>query len=187
MIIPETKKDIVNETRKKIRGRGPVQQGRSSPEGERKKQVIDLWTAATDRIAKEVVSPSWTRTDGKTEVNPVYIMMDSGARGNRQQSPAALRYPRTLWPSLPVKSSSARFFSSFREGLTVLEYFISTHRVARKGLADTALKTADAGYSHPQAVRCRHGRHHRGGRLHHARCVWKKAIYEGDERNRVPA
>ena len=97
----------------------------------------------SNKIAKEVFA-KLENNDGKTEVNPVYIMMDSGARGNKQQV-RQLCGTRGLMAKPSGEIIERPILSSFREGLTVLEYFISTHG-ARKGLADTALKTADAGY-----------------------------------------
>src|SRR5438045_4664986 len=82
--------------------------------------------------------------DGRKELNPVYLMVDSGARGNRQQV-RQLAGMRGLMAKPSGEIIERPITSNFREGLTVLEYFISTHG-ARKGLADTALKTADSGY-----------------------------------------
>ena len=98
--------------------------------------------------------------EGKTEVNPVYIMMDSGARGNKQQVRQLCGGVRGLMAKPSGEIIERPILSSFREGLTVLEYFISTHG-ARKGLADTALKTADCRLHDPQAGGRGHGRHHR--------------------------
>src|SRR5580658_7796550 len=143
MIIPESKKDIVIESRKKITEvEGQFNKGIIT-DGERYNKVVDIWTNATDRIAKEVFA-KLEANEGKTEVNPVYIMMDSGARGNKQQV-RQLCGARGLMAKPSGEIIERPILSSFREGLTVLEYFISTHG-ARKGLADTALKTADAGY-----------------------------------------
>jgi DNA-directed RNA polymerase subunit beta' len=84
MIIPDAKKDIVSESRKKIAEvEGQFNKGIIT-DGERYNKVVDIWTNATDRIAKEVFS-KLEANEGKNEVNPVYIMMDSGARGNKQQ------------------------------------------------------------------------------------------------------
>ncbi|MEI6541232.1 MAG: ATP-binding protein, partial [Planctomycetota bacterium] len=112
-------------------------------DGERYNKVVDIWTGATDKIAKEVFA-KLAHNEGKNEVNPVYIMMDSGARGNKQQV-RQLCGTRGLMAKPSGEIIERPILSSFREGLTVLEYFISTLG-ARKGLADTALKTADAGY-----------------------------------------
>jgi len=178
MIIPEAKKDIVAETRKKIAEvEGQFNKGIIT-EGERKNKVIDLWTGTTDKIAKEVFS-KLEQNDGREEVNPVYIMMDSGARGNKQQV-RQLCGTRGLMAKPSGEIIERPILSSFREGLTVLEYFISTHG-ARKGLADTALKTADAGYLTRKlcdvamdVVITEEDTGTRDG-------VWKKAIFEGDD------
>ncbi len=178
MIIPESKKDIVADTRKKIAEvEGQFNKGIIT-EGERKNKVIDLWTSATDKIAKEVFA-KLEANDGRTEVNPVYIMMDSGARGNKQQV-RQLCGTRGLMAKPSGEIIERPILSSFREGLTVLEYFISTHG-ARKGLADTALKTADAGYLTRKlcdvamdVVIAEDDCGTRDG-------VWKRAIFEGDD------
>ena len=178
MIIPEAKKDIVADTRKKIAEvEGQFNKGIIT-EGERKNKVIDLWTGTTDKIAKEVFA-KLEGNDGRPEVNPVYIMMDSGARGNKQQV-RQLCGTRGLMAKPSGEIIERPILSSFREGLTVLEYFISTHG-ARKGLADTALKTADAGYLTRKlcdvamdVVITEDDCGSRDG-------VWKKAIFEGDD------
>jgi DNA-directed RNA polymerase subunit beta' len=178
MIIPESKKDIVADSRKKIAeveaqfGKGII------TDGERYNKIVDIWTGATDKIAKEVFA-KLEFNEGKTEVNPVYIMMDSGARGNRQQV-RQLCGARGLMAKPSGEIIERPILSSFREGLTVLEYFISTHG-ARKGLADTALKTADAGYLTRKlcdvAMDVIIGDDDSGSRDG----VWKKAIFEGDD------
>src|SRR6202035_5437814 len=84
------------------------------------------------------------QNQGKKEYNPVYLMVDSGARGNKQQV-RQLAGLRGLMAKPSGEIIERPILSNFREGLSVLEYFISTHG-ARKGLADTALKTADSGY-----------------------------------------
>ena len=112
-------------------------------DGERYNKIIDIWTDATDEIAN-VMFRKLEHNDGRKEVNPVYIMVDSGARGNSQQV-RQLGGMRGLMAKPSGEIIERPITSNFREGLTVLEYFISTHG-ARKGLADTALKTADSGY-----------------------------------------
>jgi DNA-directed RNA polymerase subunit beta' len=178
MIIPEDKKDIVRDTRSKITEVEAQFNKGIITEGERKNKVIDLWTAATDKIAKAVFA-KLENNDGKTEVNPVYIMMDSGARGNKQQV-RQLCGTRGLMAKPSGEIIERPILSSFREGLTVLEYFISTHG-ARKGLADTALKTADAGYLTRKlcdvAMDVIIAEDDCGARDG----IWKKAIFEGDE------
>src|SRR5471030_2243422 len=178
MIIPDSKKEIVSDSRRKIAevegqfGKGII------TDGERYNKIVDIWTGATDKIAKEVFA-KLEYNDGKTEVNPVYIMMDSGARGNRQQV-RQLCGARGLMAKPSGEIIERPILSSFREGLTVLEYFISTHG-ARKGLADTALKTADAGYLTRKlcdvAMDVIIAEDDCGARDG----VWKKAIMEGDD------
>ncbi len=117
-------------------------------EGERYNKVIDVWTHATNRVSESMMDYLETDMDG---FNPVFMMADSGARGSQDQI-KQLAGMRGLMAK-PKKSMTGGkgeiienpITSNFKEGLTVLEYFISTHG-ARKGLADTALKTADAGY-----------------------------------------
>jgi len=178
MIIPEAKKDIVSESRKKITEVESQFNKGIITDGERYNKVVDIWTNATDRIAKEVFIKLETN-EGKPEINPVYIMMDSGARGNKQQV-RQLCGARGLMAKPNGEIIERPILSSFREGLTVLEYFISTHG-ARKGLADTALKTADAGYLTRKlcdvAMDVIIGEDDCGARDG----VWKKAIVEGDD------
>jgi DNA-directed RNA polymerase subunit beta' len=178
MIIPESKKDIVAESRKKITEVESQFHKGIITDGERYNKIVDIWTGATDKIAKEVFA-KLEANEGKTEVNPVYIMMDSGARGNKQQV-RQLCGTRGLMAKPSGEIIERPILSSFREGLTVLEYFISTHG-ARKGLADTALKTADAGYLTRKlcdvamdVVISDDDCGTRDG-------IWKKAIFEGDD------
>ena len=143
MIIPQDKPGIINDARGKIEEiEGQYRKGIITS-GERYNKIIDAWTSATDQIAKSVFD-GLEENKGKDEINPVYLMMDSGARGNRQQV-RQLCGTRGLMAKPSGEIIERPILSSFREGLSVLEYFISTHG-ARKGLADTALKTADAGY-----------------------------------------
>lgn len=113
---------------------------------ERYNQIIDIWTNANNKLSDEVMETISTDNQG---FNSVYMMLDSGARGSKEQI-RQLCGMRGLMAK-PQKSGSGGeviedpILSNFKEGLSVLEYFISTHG-ARKGLADTALKTADAGY-----------------------------------------
>src|SRR5919202_1460891 len=112
--------------------------------GERYNKVIAIWSEVTDQVAKEMFRSMDERERNTQELNPILIMSDSGARGRAQQI-RQLAGMRGLMakPSGDIIETPIR--SNFREGLNVLQYFISTHG-ARKGLADTALKTADSGY-----------------------------------------
>ncbi len=112
--------------------------------GERYNKVIAIWSDVTEKIAEAMFSEMGEMdTEGKS-FNAVYIMADSGARGSKQQI-RQLAGMRGLMAKPSGEIIETPITSNFREGLTVLQYFISTHG-ARKGLADTALKTADSGY-----------------------------------------
>jgi DNA-directed RNA polymerase subunit beta' len=112
--------------------------------GERYNKVVAIWSEVTDKVAKEMFKAMDTREKESGELNPILVMSDSGARGSAQQI-RQLAGMRGLMakPSGEIIETPIR--ANFREGLNVLQYFISTHG-ARKGLADTALKTADSGY-----------------------------------------
>ena len=112
--------------------------------GERKNKVIAIWSDVTEKIADEMFREMATLDDEGHSFNPVFIMADSGARGSKQQI-RQLAGMRGLMAKPSGEIIETPITSNFREGLTVLQYFISTHG-ARKGLADTALKTADSGY-----------------------------------------
>jgi len=178
MIIPDSKPEIVAAARKRVEEvEGQYKRGIITT-GERYNKIIDIWTSATDQIAKAVFE-KLESNDGKDGINPVFLMMDSGARGNRQQV-RQLCGTRGLMAKPSGEIIERPILSSFREGLTVLEYFISTHG-ARKGLADTALKTADAGYLTRKlcdvamdVIITEEDSGIRDG-------IWKRAIFEGDD------
>jgi DNA-directed RNA polymerase subunit beta' len=111
--------------------------------GERYNKVIAVWSDVTEKIA-DAMFKEMERRDQEGKFNPVYIMADSGARGSKQQI-RQLAGMRGLMAKPSGEIIETPIKANFREGLSVLEYFISTHG-ARKGLADTALKTADSGY-----------------------------------------
>jgi DNA-directed RNA polymerase subunit beta' len=143
MIIPKEKDQEIQTAQKQISEvEKQYRKGVITP-GERYNKVIDIWTHCTDQIAN-VMLRTLEANQGKHEYNPVSLMVDSGARGNRQQV-RQLAGVRGLMAKPSGDIIEKPILSNFREGLTVLEYFISTHG-ARKGLADTALKTADSGY-----------------------------------------
>jgi DNA-directed RNA polymerase subunit beta' len=112
--------------------------------GERYNKVVAIWSEVTDKVAKEMFKAMDEREKALDELNPILVMSDSGARGSAQQI-RQLAGMRGLMakPSGEIIETPIR--ANFREGLDVLQYFVSTHG-ARKGLADTALKTADSGY-----------------------------------------
>jgi DNA-directed RNA polymerase subunit beta' len=111
--------------------------------GERYNKVIAIWSDITEKVADEMFK-ALEEQDKQGIINPVYVMADSGARGSKQQI-RQLSGMRGLMAKPSGEVIETPITSNFREGLTVLQYFISTHG-ARKGLADTALKTADSGY-----------------------------------------
>lgn len=178
MIIPANKPDAVRVARKKIDEVEVQYKKGIITEGERYNKIIDIWTGTTDDIAKAVFD-ELKSNGGRDSVNPVYLMMDSGARGNKQQV-RQLCGTRGLMAKPSGEIIERPILSSFREGLSVLEYFISTHG-ARKGLADTALKTADAGYLTRKlcdvAMDCIVEELDDGNRDG----IWKYAILEGDD------
>ncbi len=112
-------------------------------DGERKSKTIGIWTEITDTISEHLFA-NIKRPDNTHRLNPLWVMMDSGARGNKSQV-KQLGALRGLMAKPSGEIIESPITSNFREGLSVLEYFISSHG-ARKGLADTALKTADSGY-----------------------------------------
>ncbi|MBP3551015.1 MAG: DNA-directed RNA polymerase subunit beta' [Alistipes sp.] len=148
VIIPESKEKLVQEGYEKADAIIDDYNMGLITNNERYNQIIDVWTSVNNKLTKEVVETLTKNDDG---FNPVYMMLDSGARGSREQI-RQLSGMRGLMAK-PQKSGveggqqviENPILSNFKEGLSVLEYFISTHG-ARKGLADTALKTADAGY-----------------------------------------
>lgn len=146
MIIPPEKEAMVARTQEKVDKIYDLYENGVITDGERYNQVIDAWSHTTNDISNLLFDQLKGDRDG---FNPVFMMADSGARGSREQI-KQLSGMRGLMQK-PVKSLGGQevvenpIRSSFREGLNVMEYFISTHG-ARKGLADIALKTADAGY-----------------------------------------
>src|SRR5947207_2236392 len=143
MIIPKEKQIELDNAYKQIKTVEQQYRKGIITDGVRYNKIIDIWTHAGDEISN-VMFRTLEHNDGRKELNPVYLMVDSGARGNRQQV-RQLAGMRGLMAKPSGEIIERPITSNFREGLTVLEYFISTHG-ARKGLADTALKTADSGY-----------------------------------------
>jgi len=147
VIVPEDKEKMIQDAQTQIEEVvGNYNMGFIT-NNERYNQIIDIWTHTNSRITKKVLDQL---TNDRQGFNPVYMMLDSGARGSKEQI-RQLSGMRGLMAK-PQKSGSTGgeiienpVISNFKEGLSILEYFISTHG-ARKGLADTALKTADAGY-----------------------------------------
>ena len=160
MIIPSTKKDIINKAEKQVEEIGRQYTEGLITQGEKYNKVVDIWARATDDVANEMMEAMkvvpLTDKDGNVilskdgtpvveeSFNPIYMMADSGARGSKDQM-RQLAGMRGLMAKPSGEIIETPINANFREGLSVLQYFISTHG-ARKGLADTALKTANSGY-----------------------------------------
>jgi len=150
--IPAKKQEILNKTYKTVREIESQYQNQVITAGERYNKVVDLWGKATEELADELTrelsidklkGPEGEEIEYQS-FNPIYMMVDSGARGSTQQV-RQLCGMRGLMAKPSGEIIETPITASFREGLTVLQYFVSTHG-ARKGLADTALKTANSGY-----------------------------------------
>ncbi|HET7289850.1 MAG TPA: DNA-directed RNA polymerase subunit beta', partial [Thermodesulfobacteriota bacterium] len=152
MSIPHKKKELLQKAQDEVvKVQNQYSQGLIT-DGERYNKVIDIWARTSDEVAQEMMRDiSYEEVMDKegnvkrgTSSNPIYMMIDSGARGSQTQV-RQLAGMRGLMAKPSGEIIETPITSNFREGLTVLQYFISTHG-ARKGLADTALKTANAGY-----------------------------------------
>tara|TARA_R110000772_G_scaffold99217_1_gene198998 strand:- start:3392 stop:7579 length:4188 start_codon:yes stop_codon:yes gene_type:complete len=152
MVIPDAKKDIIEGAEAEVREIQEQFQSGLVTAGERYNKVIDIWSNANEKVAKAMMENLSTETvknrDGEMEeqasFNSVFMMADSGARGSAAQI-RQLAGMRGLMAKPDGSIIETPITANFREGLNVLQYFISTHG-ARKGLADTALKTANSGY-----------------------------------------
>jgi len=148
LIIPETKINLINQTKKQIEEYEKQYSDGLITRGEKYNKVVDIWSKCTDTVAnemmKEISSAQKIFPNDRIETNSVYMMADSGARGSQAQM-KQLAGMRGLIAKPSGEIIETPIISNFKEGLTVLEYFNSTHG-ARKGLADTALKTANSGY-----------------------------------------
>ena len=142
LIVPDTKKALIEETEAQVKEFEQQYQNGLITKGEKYNKVVDIWAACTDKVADEMM-----KNISKTEngyINSVYMMAHSGARGSAAQM-RQLAGMRGLMAKPSGEIIEQPIISNFKEGLTVSEYFNSTHG-ARKGLADTALKTANSGY-----------------------------------------
>jgi DNA-directed RNA polymerase subunit beta' len=148
VVVPDEKTVIIDKAQKEVDKIEDYYHSGVITEGERYNKIIDTWSTATNKVADKLYNELAANKDG---FNTFFMMLDSQARGSKEQI-RQLAGMRGLMakPQKTAAASSAELIenpiiSNFKEGLTILEYFISTHG-ARKGLADTALKTADAGY-----------------------------------------
>lgn len=153
MVIPESKTKLLDRAQKDVETVIEQYQEGLITDGERYNKTVDIWADAADQVARDllegigrdtVTDPETNETKEMPSFNPIFMMADSGARGSNQQI-RQLAGMRGLMAKPSGEIIETPITANFREGLTVLQYFISTHG-ARKGLADTALKTANSGY-----------------------------------------
>jgi DNA-directed RNA polymerase subunit beta' len=144
MVIPSKKQDIVEGARRSVLEVERQRLDGAITAGERHNKIIDIWHRATENVSDEMFSDMRQAEQKSGEFNPIFMMADSGARGSKEQV-RQLAGMRGLMSKPSGEVIETPITANFREGLSVLQYFISTHG-ARKGLADTALKTADSGY-----------------------------------------
>ncbi len=144
MVTPASKKGIIEDARAEVDKLQQQYEDATMTNMERVNKVTAIWSDVTDRVAKEMFLAMHAREDERRELNPILVMADSGARGSEAQI-RQLAGMRGLMAKPSGEIIETPIIANFREGLNVLQYFISTHG-ARKGLADTALKTADSGY-----------------------------------------
>jgi DNA-directed RNA polymerase subunit beta' len=144
MVIPAKKTSILDKARAEVIQIEKQRTGGVITAGERHNKIIDIWHRVTETVSEEMFSDMADVEEAKGEFNPIRLMADSGARGSREQV-RQLAGMRGLMSKPSGEIIETPITANFREGLSVIQYFISTHG-ARKGLADTALKTADSGY-----------------------------------------
>src|SRR5450432_1605145 len=144
MIVPSEKAGLVRNAEKAVIEVVAQYQEGAITHGERYNKIIEIWSKVTERVSEEMFKTMEEDDRTGRYLNPIYIMADSGARGSKQQI-RQLSGMRGLMAKPSGEIIETPITANFREGLNVLQYFISTHG-ARKGMADTALKTADSGY-----------------------------------------
>ena len=144
MVTPESKAEIIDSARAEVDKLQQQYEDATMTNLERQNKVTAIWSEVTDKVAKEMFKAMSDRETARNELNPISVMADSGARGSEAQI-RQLAGMRGLMAKPSGEIIETPITANFREGLNVLQYFISTHG-ARKGLADTALKTADSGY-----------------------------------------
>ncbi|MEO7651495.1 MAG: DNA-directed RNA polymerase subunit beta' [Bryobacteraceae bacterium] len=144
MVVPNEKAGLVRAAEKEVVAVESQNQDGAITHGERYNKIIEIWSKVTEKVSDEMFTAMEEDDRTGRYLNPIYIMADSGARGSKQQI-RQLSGMRGLMAKPSGEIIETPITANFREGLNVLQYFISTHG-ARKGLADTALKTADSGY-----------------------------------------
>ena len=156
IVVPEDKQEILARYEERVETVEEQYERGLITEEERHEQIVNIWTEATDEVADAMEKTLFT-------LNPIYMMANSGARGSFKQI-RQLAGMRGLMANPKGEIIERPIQANFMEGLSVLEYFISTHG-ARKGLADTALRTADSGLPDAASRRRRPGRDHPRGQL----------------------
>ena len=179
MVIPDSKKVLVKDAEKQVVAVQQQYLDGAITNGERYNKVIEIWSAITEKVADEMFG-EMQRRDKEGDLNPIYVMADSGARGSKQQI-RQLSGMRGLMAKPSGEIIESPITANFREGLTVLEYFVSTHG-ARKGLADTALEDGGLWLPDSPPGRRRTRRHHQRVRLRHRR-RHLRARYRGSRRD----
>ena len=178
MIIPDEKAVEVESATQEVQKANNQYRSGVITNKERYNKIVDIWTHAGDGITKALFR-NIEHNDGNDLPSPLFMMVDSGARGNRQQI-KQLSGMRGLMAKPSGEIIERPIIANFRSGLSVLEYFISTHG-ARKGLADTALKTADSGYMTRKLVDVSQDVIVTEYDCGTANGILAKSIYEGDE------
>lgn len=143
-IIPKEKSELVEKAQKEVQDIERVYREGTISAGERFNRIVEIWGAVTDKVSGAMIETMRKVSFEGDKLNSLYVMADSGSRGNKQQI-RQLAGMRGLMSKPSGEILETPIVSNLREGLNVLQYFISTHG-ARKGLADTALKTANSGY-----------------------------------------
>jgi len=143
-IIPEEKAELVKKAEKEVQHIEKLYREGTISAGERFNRIVEIWGTVTDKVSSAMIETMRRDSFEGERLNPLFIMADSGSRGNKQQI-RQLAGMRGLMSKPSGEIIETPIISNLREGLNVLQYFISTHG-ARKGLADTALKTANSGY-----------------------------------------
>jgi DNA-directed RNA polymerase subunit beta' len=143
-VIPKEKSILVDRAQKEVQDIEKLYRDGTISSGERFNRVVEIWGTVTDKVSNAMIEEMRKISFEGKELNPLYVMADSGSRGNKQQI-RQLAGMRGLMSKPSGEILETPIVSNLREGLNVLQYFISTHG-ARKGLADTALKTANSGY-----------------------------------------
>ena len=179
MVVPANKWKIIEAAQKVV---AQIERGYKQgaiTETERYNQLIDLWIHASTQVSKEMMDSLQNDTrNGQRYLNPIFMMADSGARGSKDQI-RQLAGMRGLMAKPSGEIIETPILANFREGLSVLEYFTTTHG-ARKGLADTALKTADSGYLTRKLADVAQNVIVRELDCHTIQGVTKNAIYRGE-------